>query len=71
MTPMYIQFSNITKQFDGTKALNDIFFEIWKREVHFLCDENGSKNFTLIKLCADIIQLTKGEILINKMPVNS
>lgn len=66
----YIQFRNVTKQFGGTKALNDVSFEIRKGEVHCLCGENGAGKSTLINLCAGVIQPTKGEILINGVPVN-
>lgn len=66
----YIQFRNVTKQFGGTKALNDVSFEIRKGEVHCLCGENGAGKSTLINLCAGVIQPTKGEILIHGAPVN-
>ena len=55
----YIQFRNVTKQFGGTKALNDVSFEIRKGEVHCLCGENGAGKSTLINLCAGVIQPTK------------
>lgn len=61
----YIQFKNITKQFGGTIALNDVSFNIHKGEVHCLCGENGAGKSTLINLCAGVFEPTKGEIVID------
>lgn len=61
----YIQFKNITKQFGGTTALNDVSFTINKGEIHCLCGENGAGKSTLINLCAGVFTPTKGEIFID------
>ena len=66
----YIQFEDITKQFNGTVALKNVSFAIRKGEVHCLCGENGAGKSTLINLCAGVFQPTKGEILINGDPVH-
>lgn len=65
----YIQFKNITKQFGGTTALENVSFEIAKGEVHCLCGENGAGKSTLINLCAGVFAPTKGEIWIDGKPV--
>ena len=66
----YIQFKNITKQFGGTTALNDVSFEIRKGEVHCLCGENGAGKSTLINLCAGVFPPTKGEMWIDGKQVS-
>ena len=64
MVPI-IQFKNITKQFEGTIALDNISFSIEKGEIHCLCGENGAGKSTLINLCGGVIEPSKGSILVH------
>lgn len=72
MTPI-IEFKNITKQFGGTIALNDVSFSVEKGEVHCLCGENGAGKSTLINLCGGVFTPTGGEIYVHgkKENINS
>ncbi|WP_102716308.1 xylose ABC transporter ATP-binding protein [Paenibacillus castaneae] len=58
---------NITKQFPGVKALNDVTFLVKKGEVHALCGENGAGKSTLMKVLSGLYPhgSYEGQILIN------
>ena len=45
---------NITKDFSGIKALNNITIKVKKGEVHALCGENGAGKSTLMKVLSGI-----------------
>lgn len=45
---------NITKDFSGVKALNNITIKVKKGEVHALCGENGAGKSTLMKVLSGI-----------------
>jgi ABC-type sugar transport system ATPase subunit len=61
----YIEFKNITKNFGGTVALDDVSFEIIKGEIHCLCGENGSGKSTLLNICGGVITPTAGAVYMN------
>lgn len=60
-----LQMKDISKSFGGTKALNDIHFNLRKGEIHALLGENGAGKSTLIKVLGGIHQPDTGEICIN------
>lgn len=62
-----LEMRNITKQFPGVKALNDVTFLVKKGEVHALCGENGAGKSTLMKVLSGLYPhgSYEGQILIN------
>jgi len=61
----YIEFKNITKNFGGTVALDNVSFSIEKGEIHCLCGENGSGKSTLLNICGGVITPTSGAVYMN------
>ena len=55
---------NITKEFPGVRALNDVNFELKSGEVHVLFGENGAGKSTLISIVAGATKPTAGEVWI-------
>lgn len=59
---------NITKEFPGVKALDDVTINIERGTIHGLVGENGAGKSTLIKILAGIYQPNKGEIILDDKP---
>ena len=59
---------NITKEFPGVKALDDVTIDIERGTIHGLVGENGAGKSTLIKVLAGIYQPNKGEIILDGKP---
>ncbi len=59
---------NITKEFPGVKALDDVTINIERGTIHGLVGENGAGTSTLIKVLAGIYQPNKGEIILDGKP---
>lgn len=49
-----LQMLNITKEFPGVKALDDVSFSVEKGEIHALCGENGAGKSTLMKVLSGV-----------------
>ncbi len=60
-----LELRNITKDYPGVRALENISFSVHPGEVHALIGENGAGKSTLIKTLTGAIQPTSGTILIN------
>ena len=60
-----LRLENISKQFPGTLALDNINFDVKAGEVHVLFGENGAGKSTLIQIIAGVYQQTKGKIFVN------
>jgi len=60
-----IQTKNLTKQFGGLVAVNEVDFTIDRGEVRGLIGPNGSGKTTLINLITGVYEPTSGEIIFN------
>ncbi len=58
-----IELRNISKQFPGVLALDDVSLSIYPGEVHAVLGENGAGKSTLMNILAGEIQPTSGEII--------
>lgn len=50
-----LEVTNITKDFTGTRALDDVTFTVKEGEIHCLCGENGAGKSTLMKVISGVI----------------
>ncbi len=55
---------NITKQFPGVKALDNVTISIAPAEIHALCGENGAGKSTLMNILSGNLQPEEGDIII-------
>ncbi|MEF2965490.1 xylose ABC transporter ATP-binding protein [Paenibacillus sp. M1] len=49
-----LEMVNISKEFPGVKALDDVNFKVLKGEIHALCGENGAGKSTLMKVLSGL-----------------
>ncbi|MDA8212027.1 MAG: xylose ABC transporter ATP-binding protein [Clostridia bacterium] len=65
-----LEMRNISKEFPGVKALDDVNFQVKKGEIHALCGENGAGKSTLMKILSGVYPAGtyEGEIIINGQP---
>jgi ribose transport system ATP-binding protein len=61
---LILTLNNITKDFSGTRALDDVTFDLYAGEVHCLVGENGAGKSTLIKILSGAENPDKGEIVV-------
>ncbi len=69
MEEYIIEMLNITKEFPGIKANDDITLRLKKGEIHALLGENGAGKSTLMSVLFGLYQAEKGEIRMNGKPV--
>ncbi len=60
-----LRVENISKQFPGTLALDNVSLDVKRGEVHVLFGENGAGKSTLIQIIAGVHRPTKGKIFLN------
>ena len=60
-----VELKNITMQFPGTLALDNVSFNLKPGEVHVLLGENGAGKSTLVKILSGVNKPVSGEIIIN------
>lgn len=68
--PVLLEMKNITKEFPGVKALDNVSFTLESGTVHALMGENGAGKSTLMKCLFGIYAKNSGEILIEGKSVN-
>ena len=64
-----LEMRNITKQFPGVLALNDVSFDVRHGEVHALVGENGAGKSTLMKIVSGVYSNDSGEMVWKGQPV--
>ena len=52
--PPILEMKNITKEFPGVKALNNVSFRVAAGEIHCLVGENGAGKSTLMKVLSGV-----------------
>ncbi|MDO6354729.1 xylose ABC transporter ATP-binding protein [Caloramator sp. CAR-1] len=67
MGDLILKMINITKEFYGVKALDNVCLEVKKGEIHGLCGENGAGKSTLMKILSGVYPYGTytGEIIYN------
>ncbi len=70
MKPPILEMRNITKEFPGVKALNNVSFKVAEGEIHCLVGENGAGKSTLMKVLSGVYPhgSYSGEILFAGVP---
>ena len=64
-----LEMKNITKDFPGVWALDDINFELRKGEIHALVGENGAGKSTLMSVLSGVHTDFLGTIIMDGRPV--
>jgi putative multiple sugar transport system ATP-binding protein len=54
MTDLILEMDNITKEFPGVRALDNVTFQVTKGEIHALVGENGAGKSTLMSVLSGI-----------------
>ena len=60
----------ISKIYPGTKALDEVSFNVYKGKVNVLIGENGAGKSTLMKIIAGIEQESEGELFMGEEKVH-
>jgi len=68
---MVLQVINLTKNFGGLTAVNDVSFSVKKGELLGIIGPNGSGKTTLINLISGNIPITSGEIIYQGKKINN
>lgn len=69
MEEYIIEMLNITKEFPGILANDNVTLQLKKGEIHALLGENGAGKSTLMSILFGLYQAEKGEIRMNGRPV--
>jgi ribose transport system ATP-binding protein len=69
MAELALEMLNITKEFPGVIALDNVSFSCHKGEIHALVGENGAGKSTLVKILAGVYHPDEGEISLKGNPV--
>ncbi len=62
MTPM-LEARDLSVQFGGLKAVNDVSFQVWPHEVFSLIGPNGAGKTTIFNLISGLYRPTAGQVL--------
>ncbi len=64
-----LKIKNISKEFSGVAALNDVSLKIKKGEIRAIAGENGAGKSTLMKLITGAYSLSSGEIIFDGVKI--
>ncbi len=62
---MKLELKNISKNFHGVKALQNVDFQLKENSIHALLGENGAGKSTLVKILCGVYQPDSGSIHLN------
>ena len=65
-----LEMRNISKEFPGVKALDDVTVRVAPGTVHAIVGENGAGKSTLMKCVFGIYSTDKGEVLLDGRPIS-
>src|SRR5512136_2366566 len=65
MSDNILEIRNLSKQYPGVRALDDICIDIKRGVCHCVCGENGAGKSTLIKILAGAEERSSGTISLN------
>ena len=65
MSESILKLNNVTMQFGGVVALNDVTFEVKKQEILGLIGPNGAGKTTVFNVITGVYQITNGSIAFN------
>jgi len=65
MSESILKLNNVTMQFGGVLALNDVTFEVKKQEILGLIGPNGAGKTTVFNVITGVYQITNGSIAFN------
>jgi ABC-type sugar transport system ATPase subunit len=68
--PPLLEIRGLTKDFQGTRALDSVDLDVAHGEIHALLGENGAGKSTLIKSVAGIYEPTAGTIAVDGKPLH-
>jgi len=66
-----LKVQNLTKEFDGIKALDDLTFEIEEKSIIALIGPNGSGKTTLFNIMTGFLEKNRGNILFKGKDISS
>ena len=67
---MKLELKNISKNFHGVKALQNVDFQLKENSIHALLGENGAGKSTLVKILCGVYQPDSGSIHLNNQEQN-
>jgi len=65
-----LQIQNVSKNFEGVKAVDDVTFTVENNEIHGLIGPNGAGKTTMINLISGLLSVSSGEIIIDDVPIH-
>ena len=65
-----LEAKNISKQYPGVVALDNVSFNVYKGKVNVLVGENGAGKSTLMKILSGVERQSSGEIYLNNNKLN-
>ena len=68
--PVCLHAEKVSKIYPGTKALDEVSFDVYKGKVNVLIGENGAGKSTLMKIIAGIEQESSGELFMGDEKVH-
>jgi branched-chain amino acid transport system ATP-binding protein len=60
---LFLQVKNLSKSFGGVRAVNDVSFELYKKEILGIIGPNGSGKTTLLNLMTGFVRKESGKVI--------